>query len=63
MNEFNFWMHFVVVAAAAFAFFDVPLDDVLLDIDNNRRPLRAAASFRHSFDFGKLIVGIASSHN
>jgi hypothetical protein len=63
MNEFfNFWMHSVaVVAAAASVFFDVPLDDVWLDIDNSHR--RLAASYHFYFDFGKLYVGIASSHS
>lgn len=63
MNEFNFWMHSVV--AVAFVFFDGPLDDaVVLDIDNTHRHLIAAAvASYHSFDFGKLNVGNASSHN
>lgn len=58
-------MHFVAAAVAS-AFVDDLLDVVAPDTDNNhhqqQRQLLAFCYSSCSFDFGKLYVGIASSH-
>jgi hypothetical protein len=59
MNEFNFLMRFAAVAAA-FVFFDVRSDDVVVDTDNIRRQLAAACCL--SSALGNLHVGTVFSH-
>lgn len=66
MNEFNFLIQFAAAAVAVSAFVGDLLDDVSLDTDSIHRPRLLAFYYYYyslrSFDFGKLYVGIASSH-